>query len=70
MILFYIGYNLLGFMALYFQMYLTAFTLFLHVPIIYFFNYLLNLFKLKINTNQFIDGQYAAIEYYNEDKKS
>lgn len=70
MILFYIGYNSLGFMALYFQMNVIAFALFLHVPTIHYFNYLLNSIKFKINTNQFTDGQQAAINTYNEDKKS
>ncbi len=69
MILFYAFYNALGVIALYFKDYETALFLFSSVPLVFIAYELLRAFQRYINTNQFTDGQHAAIEQYNEDTK-
>lgn len=50
----------------YFFLHATFFTT---LTFLFLFYFLLNKFKSYINTNQFIDGQDAAINQYNEDTK-
>lgn len=58
-----------GYLALVFGLTLEAITAFIMAITVYLFISFIEYAQMQLRTNQFTDGQHAAIEQYNEDTK-
>lgn len=58
-----------GYLALVFGLTLEAITAFIMAITVYLFISFIEYVQKQLRTNQFTDGQHAAIEQYNEDIK-
>lgn len=63
------GFVFLGYFALFFGLNLESITSFIMAITVYLFISFIEYAQMQLRTNQFISGQCAAIEQYNEDIK-